>query len=348
MIQGVSIIHVKNLHNNINFEEIGNVLKELFLFKTILYFDFVHGGYMSQNFRVETDRGTFFLKQYRNRINTIIHEIKEAETFFASQGIPVIEPIKDIYHREAFWSDGYWLSLFPFIHGQSPVAGKMNPTLIRNIASMLATIHIRGKTFKQATFQTLRLSTPRKFHLEQAELLRILKRKEQKNPLETRMTDVLKMKALLTQHTKIKPEQLNLDYDNLLHGDYQYYNLFVNQRDEITHVYDFERACLGPIEYEVCRSVMLNCFDDGREQRNFDHARLYLQEYHSRNPLIFEKFKAGMELYAYNILHMTWIEARYLIFGIDTQIDLFNRHVDRVEFFAETDLEHFCRKIFPK
>lgn len=335
------------LHSVVNFDQLGSSLKQLFGFKNVLAFDFVHGGYMSQNFRVETDRGSFFLKQYRNRINTIIHEIKEAEVFFASQGIPVIAPLNDRYGREAFWFNGYWFSLFPFIHGKSPMATTMNETVIENLAKMLAKMHIKGKDFPELPFQVLRLGTPRKFRLEQVELLQILRKRKQKSPLEERMSQLLQQKAAYIRAVNIRPKDIPLSYDHLLHGDYQYYNVFTNDAGEITHIYDLERACMGPAEYEVVRSMVLNCFDDGWAPRNFALARTYLEMYRTWHPLSFEGFKHGMQLYAYNILHMTWIEARYLLFNLDTQLDLFNRHVDRVEFFATQDVGSFCEEVFP-
>lgn len=343
----VNVSFMPTLHTPLNFARVGKELKELFRFTDVLSFNFVHGGFMSQNFRVETNQGTYFLKQYRNRINTIIHEIKEAETFFASQAIPVILPIKDRFGREAFWMGGYWFSLFPFINGKSPTAGAMNPPLTTHLAELLGRLHRQGKTFKEFPFQLLRLGTPRKFHLEQVELLRLLERRTRRNTLDEKMIHLLQHKASLIRSVGAKPTDLHLTYDCLLHGDYQYYNVFTNDANEITHIYDFERSCLGPTEYEVARSVMLNCFDDGWKEKNFIQARAYLATYREWCPLTIETFTDGMRLYAYNILHMTWIEARYLVFDVDTQLDLFNRHAERVNFFGSQDVHSFCREIFP-
>lgn len=334
------------LHTPLHSAHAGKELKDLFGFTDVLSFTFVHGGFMSQNFRVETNLGTFFLKQYRNRINTIIHEIKESEAFFAAQNVPVILPIADRFGRSAFWMDGYWFSLFPFVYGKSPTASDMNPVLTTHLAELLGQLHRHGKTFSDFPFQLLRLGTPRKFHLEQVELLRLLQRRKGKSALDEKMTHLLQEKATLIQSVGVKPTDLKLAYDCLLHGDYQYYNVFTDDADRITHIYDFERACLGPTEYEVARSIMLNCFDDGWEERNFTQARTYLAAYREQFPLTLETFTDGMRLYAYNILHMTWIEARYLVFGVDTQLDLFNRHVERVNFFGSQNVRAFCHEIF--
>jgi Ser/Thr protein kinase RdoA (MazF antagonist) len=347
-MSSTSIIFMDRLQEPIHFEQLGSQMKDLFSFDHILSFDFVHGGFMSQNFRVETDKGTFFLKQYRNRINTIIHEIKEAEVFFKSKGLPVIMPVQDKFNREAFWFNGHWYSLFPFVYGNSPVAGQMSMELTRSLARTLAKLHEHGREFTNRPFQMLRISTARKFHLEQVELIKVLESKDQKTNLESKMFEILKRKESYILSTKLRPQDLSLSYDNLLHGDYQYYNVFANSQDEVTHLYDLERACLGPTEYEVVRSMMMNCFDDGFAQSNMDRAREYLKEYKTHQPLSLEMFVDAMRLYSYNILHTTWIEARYLVFNIDTQIDLFNRHVSRLEFCATGDLENFCLDLFPE
>jgi len=346
-VSTVNGISMSKLRQTIDYAALSTTLKSVFPFQNVLSFDFVHGGYMSQNFKVETDQGTFFLKQYRNRMNTVIHEIKEAEAFFASKGLPIISPIKDQYDRGAFWHRGHWFSLFPFVYGQSPVASRMSDEIIRELARTLSFFHREGRTFKQRPFHVLRMATARKFHLEQTELKRILASKQTKTELEERMGEVLKSKESYIKLLNYRPEHLSLKYTHLLHGDFQYYNVFANN-DSITHIYDLERACIGPPEYEVARSVMLNCFDDGWDTENIERAKIYLSEYCKYQPLTLESFTDGMLLYAYNIIHMTWIEARYLIFGIDTQLDLFNRHVDRLEFCANSDLQSFCKEIFPQ
>jgi Ser/Thr protein kinase RdoA (MazF antagonist) len=333
------------LRKTIDYAALGATLKGLFPIQTVLSFDFVHGGYMSQNFKVDTDKGTFFLKQYRNRINTVIHEIKEGEAFFASRGLPVILPIEDKYGRGAFWHRGHWFSLFPFVYGQSPVAGRMSSELIRDLSRTLAQLHREGQAFTQRPFQSLQLATPRKFHLQKTELMRILSSLTHKTLLEERFVEVLQLKEGYIKRLTYLPEHLSLSYNQLLHGDYQYYNVFA-EGDSITHIYDLERVCLGPTEYEVARSLMLNCFDDGWRPENFERARVYLNEYRAHHPLTLKGLKEGMRLYTYNILNTTWIEARYLIFGIDTQLDLFNRHVDRLNFCAHQDMEMFCNQIY--
>lgn len=301
---------------------------------------------MGQNFRVDTSKGVFFLKQYRNRMNTIIHEIKAAEVYFVQEGLPVIEPMKDRYGREAFWMEGNWYSLFPFVYGQSPKRGAMTHACAKALGKLLAKFHHAGMRFPQRPFQMLRIGNARKFTLEATELVRTLEQKPYRSDLEVRMLEVLAYKAEFIEQTTMRSQDIPLMYNCLLHGDFQYLNTFTDDRGEITHVYDLERSSLGPPAYEVARSLILNCFDDGWENENFALGRTYLCAYREDFPLTRDDLFQAMRLYTYSILHMTWIEARYIVFGVDTQLPLYDRHMNRIQKLATQDLQEFCDRVW--
>lgn len=301
---------------------------------------------MGQNFRVDTSNGVFFLKQYRNRMNTIIHEIKAAEAYFAQEGLPVIEPIKDRYDREAFWLEGNWYSIFQFVYGKSPEYGAMTDTCAKALGSLLAAFHHAGMRFPQRPFQMLRVENARKFILEATELIRLLEQKSHRTDLEEQMLEVLGYKAKLVKHSSLRSEEIPLSYDCLLHGDFQYMNVFTNEQGEITHVYDLERSSLGPPAYEVVRSLILNCFDNGWEEKNFALGRTYLCAYREDFPLTRDNFFQALRLYTYSIMHMTWIEARYIVFDVETQLPLYNRHVNRVQTLTTLNLQEFCDRVW--
>lgn len=330
----------------IDFVKLGPLMQELFDVGEISSHAFVHGGFMGQNYRVDTPKGVFFLKQYRNRLNMFIHEIKAAEEYFAQQGLPVILPIKDAYGREAFWVEGSWYSLFPFINGKSPDYGAVTAPIAQSLAVMLAKFHETGGRFPQRPFQQLRIGNRRKFFLEHVELVRILRQKPSRNPLEERILEILMKKAELVSRTSAIPQDIPLHYNCLLHGDFQYLNTFVNEKNEITHVYDLERASIGPTAYEVIRSLIINCFDDGWGDQNFALARDYLAHYREHYPMTFEELWHALRLYTYNIIHMTWLETRYVVFGVDTQLEVFERHVRRLETLTTHDEENFCARVW--
>lgn len=335
-----------NILTPLNIPLLAALLKELFGLEELGDVRFVHGGYMGQNFRIDTSHGVFFLKQYRDRINTIIHEIKTAEVYFAQQGLPIILPIKDVYGREAFWLDGNWYSLFPFIDAQSPKHGSLTPPIITSLASMLARFHQVGSKFTYRPFQSVRIGNRRKFHMEKVELERLLRQKKGRSALDDRILEILNYKAALVAKNRMEPQDAALPYTCLLHGDFQYFNTFVNTHGEVTHVYDLERASIGPTEYEFARSLIINCFDDGWEPRNYDLAKTYTACYRDQFPLTYEALLQAVRLYSYSIIHMTWIETRYVVFGVDTQLPIFERHIRRLMQMTTGNLQEFCERVW--
>lgn len=306
---------------------------------------FVYGGYMCHNYRMTTDRGVYFLKQYRNKISTIVHEIKFAEEYFASQGLPVILPIEDRSGRRAFWVDGHWLSIFPFVDGHVPALGEIDRPLVEHLGDTLARFHEAGLKFYDRHFQPLRLWSRRKFFMEYAELEYELARVENPSELDRRIASSLQRKAELVRHNSVDPQDVPLAYDCLLHGDFIYPNTFVTSSHEVTHVYDLEKAVIGPRAYELARSVIINCFDDADSERNYDLGRAFLNAYRARLPISFEEFDQGVRLFMINLRHSNWIESRYLVYGIDTQLDLYARHEHRLDWTLRVG-DGFSRRVF--
>ncbi|OGL95063.1 hypothetical protein A2348_04835 [Candidatus Uhrbacteria bacterium RIFOXYB12_FULL_58_10] len=306
---------------------------------------FIYGGYMCHNYRMTTDQGIYFLKQYRNKISTIVHEIKYAEEFFSSQGFPVIMPIEDRSGRRAFWVDDHWLSIFPFVDGYVPALREIDMTLVEHVGDMLAHFHKAGLKFPDRHFQPLRLWSRRKFFMEYAELEYELARIASPSELDRQIAVSLQKKAELVRHNSVDLQDIQLPYDCLLHGDFIYPNMFVTPSHEITHVYDFEKAVIGPRAYELARSLIINCFDDGDTEQNYELGRAFLRAYRARLPISFDEFDKGVHLFMINLRHSNWIESRYLIYGIDTQLDLYERHTNRLEWTVRSG-EGFSRRVF--
>lgn len=339
-------MNVPYLLTPLDFTHLDPLMQELFRFSEISGHQFVHGGFMGLNYRIDTQTGAFFLKQYHNRINTVIHEIKTAEEYFAQEGLPIIEPIKDRYDREAFWWEGNWYSLFPFVHGVSPEFGRITMAQVEALARILARFHEVGWRFPNRPFQLVRIGNRRKFNMEKTELQRIVLQKKDRNALDERMLEVLAKKEDLIRHNTLLLQDIPLLYNCLLHGDFQYLNTFINEKAEVTHVYDLERASLGPAAYELVRSLIINCFDDAWGSENFTLGRHYVSTYRETAPLTFENFRDAVRLYTYSIMHMTWIETRYIVFGIQTQLPIFERHARRLDQLTSVNLEIFCDKIW--
>lgn len=326
--------------------ELADRLRAYFDFGRMLDLSFVYGGFMCHNYRLETERGTFFLKQYRNKISTIVHEIKHAEEFFAARELPVLLPVRDRFGRSAFWLNGHWLSVFPFITDRrTPAFSDIDVSFAAQLGGLLGRFHMAGRTFEDRHFQPLQLWDRRKFMMEYVELEQEFSRRASLSGLERRMAEILRRKAEFVRTNEMMAYQVRAPYDCLLHGDFIYNNLFIDSRKEITDVYDLEKACIGPRGYELGRSLVINCFDDGFSEKNFALGRAFLAAYQRQVPMAFDEFSEGLRMYRTQLFHMDWIESRYFIYGIDSQLELYERHARRVEWMGD-HFDGFCERVF--
>lgn len=333
------------LHQAIDAAALSDHLSRCFDVGRVRGFSLVHGGYMSQNFRVDTDRGPFFLKQYRNRISSVVYEIKCAEEHFADHGLPVITPVHDRFGRPAFWFNGIWYSLFPFAEGHSPAFGGVSDATFVSLGDTLARFHLAGRRLPYLSHHQLRLWNGKGFFMEFVEIEQELLSRREPTELDRRVLGVLRAKASFVERNRLLPNDIPLPFDCLLHGDFIPQNTFVDDRGAVSHVFDLEKTCIGPRAYEAARSVLVSCFDDGWADRNFAQARLFLDAYRSRFPISFEDFYNGVRMYAVNLQHMTWIEARYALFNNSESMPLYERHAKRVETLAG-DVRPLCDRIF--
>jgi Ser/Thr protein kinase RdoA (MazF antagonist) len=322
-------------------DRVAERLSALFGIENMTDFSPVEGGYMCRNFRIDTDQGVYFLKQYRNQISSIVHEIKASEVYFAQQGLPVIEPVYDRFDRPVFWLDGHWMSLFPFIDGKSPSYQQITKKTAFALGNMLGRIHKAGTVAKHEQIQTLRLGDRKKFMIESIELSYDLKERANRTELEERILDILSQKKEWIRNNQLPPRDIALSFDCMLHGDFIYPNVFMDTEERITHLYDFEKTCRGPRAYEFARSLFINCFDDGWSEENLVLAKQFLEAYQCVQPLSKVDMVKGIRMYAQDVMHMTWVEAKYVIYDIDVQMALYERLAKRVEWISK-DLDEFC------
>ena len=111
---------------------------------TIKSYRTISGGYLNTNFSLETDKGKFFLKVYKEHSEEQIKEINEAECFFASRGIPVIQSIKNKDGCFVVCTNGLSAVLMPFVQGAKPERGMLKKEQIISLGKSLAEIHRVG------------------------------------------------------------------------------------------------------------------------------------------------------------------------------------------------------------
>jgi len=326
-------------------EGLSERLHELFGFGPVTSLEKVHGGYTCQNFRLTTTAGIFFLKQYQNHLRQWVPDIKYAERYFAGHGIPVVLPLRDTFGRTAFWFDNFWYSLFPYIEASSPDPAAMRPETLMSLGETLADIHLAGRDVGHRTFQMRWMWDRDAFELEHADLVHALRGRKEPTAVDRRMEQLLKRKADFVSTNTLIPKDFPVANDHLLHGDFIYPNVFIDADGDVSHIFDLERTSLGPRSFELARSLLINCCDDGLDERHIRQARIFLTAYRARYPISFDEFVSGMRMFMISCLHSTWLEGNYLLNGMTSHLTLFESNARRIEVLGG-DPTTFCQKIW--
>lgn len=328
---------------SIDFKRLFVRLRELFSLQDFDEPVLVHGGRMCVNVSVNCPRGRFFLKQYRHYLTHYVHEVKFAEAFFSEQGVPAILPIKDKYGRFAFWFDGHWYSLFPWVNGVLPRVPLLSHTTA-SLGAWLGRMHAAGAARADASMHPLHLWDARRFHAQYVELMDAYQRKDSKEARDLLAYELLEKKRAFVAANAFATSQVTLPFCDLLHGDFMHSNVFVDSHGDITHVYDFEKACRGPHAVELVRSLMINCFDDGWGAAQEAHARVFLNAYRAHGNIPVDAFVQAMRIYMTRLAHVGWLEGQVLLMGSKSNDTVLRAHLTRLE-HADAHLEEWSRAL---
>jgi len=320
-------------------------LERLFGFSRVEAHSSIHSGYKAKNFKILADGELYFLKEYRQRMSEAVFQIKNAEQFFAQKGIPVLLPKKDVHGRSAFYLHGHWCSLFPFVESHALRVTDLSDEETRRLGTLLACVHIAGASVDVDQFQPFHLANKEQFFWEANELVQILREQAEPRPFDENIICTLEKKKRLIEQLHDSIFELDPGNQVLIHGDLTYQNVLVDEKGNMTHVIDFENTCVAPRSYEFARSMMINCFDDGWEDIHFHFARVFLKAYQSLIPLSFEEFYQGVLLYWANVMHTTWLEAKYVFSGAKEPENVYAYHMNRIDHLHE-DPKRFCERIY--
>lgn len=322
-------------------------LLDLFGLNNVSDFSRMPSGYKCQNFRFSSGTEVFFLKQYRGRISHWVAEIKFAERFFSDAGLPVVRPMTDRFHRPMFFFEGEWWSLFPFISDVVPARGNISDRTIRSLGATLGAFHLAGEAVVNDQFQRLHVWDPTAFFMEVVELEEAIERRtDLSSELRGRLRETLARKRTFVERNTLKRFDIPLADSCFLHGDFIPQNVFIDASGDVSGVFDFEKTTKGPRAYELARSLLITCFDDGWTPKHLARARQFLRAYQERFPITEAEFAEGVRMYMTHVAHMTWIEARILLKdGGEEHVGLFDAHARRIEHIGE-DPQAFCDAVY--
>ncbi len=329
------------------YEDLAAKLLTLFALEPVEDLELLTGGFLCQNFTLRVGAQRFFLKQYRHKLSQVVHQVKYAEELFATHGVPVLSPLKDRFGRGAFYLDRNWYSLFPYVDRHTLSIDELTNVGRETLAHQLASIHRIGRHVKKS-IQPLLLWDRDRFFLEVAELEMKLEEVGSKDPAHVLIARVIEQKKKFVSHNTFTPEEADLPFDTLLHGDFSYQNVFFSPgQDCIDFIFDFEKTCRGPRAFELARAIFVDAFDDGWDESRLDRAVVFLRSYLRTFPMKSDEFTLGVRMYLVHLAHQLWIEGKILLRDGAEYIPILQAHSYRVEHLFD-DLESFASSLYQK
>jgi len=147
-------------------------------------------------------------------------------------------------------------------------------------------------------------------------------------------TEILKMKKTFIENNPVPYDQARFPNDHLLHGDYHDANVFFDERDEVTHVFDFDKSGYGPRTYEIFRAMKysLICGDDTDEI--LANAKAYMDAYRGVYPISSDEIAAGLQALHIKTMHGLWVESEHYLSGNSRTDRLLPFELARLKFLS--------------
>lgn len=269
-------------------------------------------GVLSQNWFLTVGSTNYFLKRYRFDNEERIQEIHAAKQYFLDRGIPVIAPLPTRSGRTFVSVPSGFYALFPRLYERELSRGAFTENAVVSMGAMLGRIHLAGKDSRLSIKKDMFKSWDTSGFEEKAQAY-IQKLSSVPNPTEfDRLAlEDMQLKLSLIENDPTTYTSLDLASDHLIHGDYLDHNLFFNEQDEVSHVFDFEKSQYAPRGYELIRSMMYGVFAEDYSERQINLARVYIQSYRSEYPISDDEITRSMELFHLKSLRNIWIQKEY-------------------------------------
>ncbi|MCC7356597.1 MAG: aminoglycoside phosphotransferase family protein, partial [Candidatus Doudnabacteria bacterium] len=240
--------------------EVLNRVKENYHLNNLELSHKVELGYLSDNYVLINGDKKYFLKKHRVADPIKVRQILDIEQLFFDRGIPAILPITFADNQTMFQVEDSVYSLYPFVEGSHGKGKHYSKTALKSAGEMLAKIHVAGqKDYPKIDYDDFVMWAKPDF-LAKAKFLRELIKSD--SEFDNMARDFLDLKVKIVEETETVPYENNFGEPQLIHGDFHGSNLFFNDKDEITHVFDFEKAQIQPPVLEIVRSMNFLCFGE--------------------------------------------------------------------------------------
>lgn len=272
-------------------------------------------GVSSDNYKVETSKGTYFLKKHRESALERIGSLERIEQFFVANDIPIIVPVSTIDKKLHFIHEGTCYVMYPFVSGITFEQGKVSNEMVVHMAQMLAHMHLLTKDGIQETYGDVSMDfVLRKTEVIVEEIDTLLKQVEvleQKTEYDILAQQGLRLKRQLLIKNKLEIDTFGFETFNLAHGDYHPGNIFFNDDLTISAIFDLDMSGPIPRVYELVRSTMLTCPNHDYSEEKIRQAELFIKTYYELYPFTKEELANAMEAFYFKTLSVWREKAHY-------------------------------------
>lgn len=315
-------------------------LQRLYSFKNPIITKQIETGYKAASFVVCDGEQTFFVKKYHpKRSAERLLEVHKIKAFFKEYGVPTIPPLLSSEGSTLLKINEECFAVFPYISDKQ-YYGLPSEQAVASAGENLARLHLAGANHLPLVNKVLKPWDKAAF-LESAG--RMLELADAGTTSFDRMaSNMLKLKIELARNSNLSYADLGLKNDAILHGDYHTHNLFFDEQDNVSFIFDFERTMAGSRTTDIAYGLFMICFDFNTDIENdvsdvhFERAQSFIRAYNQVFPIGLDEYMNGIRWFFWSqLVYIEWpLGAHY--FEHDTRADrLLPKRLSRLEYFVK-------------
>ena len=225
---------------------------------------YLAAGLMNRNWRIETDRGIFALKQIIDVPLVVARRNLNVLAKLVENGVPACAPAQTVSGDPVAEIDGSGYCLFPWLEGSQPRGSELSVDQAADLGAVLGRIHQslnRGDDVdlpgKPATLRA-RVTEPTSAVAEADRFLTHIARMDSAEPFDLAVVEFLEhRKILLDKYDAWRPtDDVPLGPFGWTHGDFQHLNV-IWRGGRVVGVIDWDRIRVRSFCEEVARSATL-------------------------------------------------------------------------------------------
>ncbi|MEU6860314.1 phosphotransferase [Glycomyces sp. NPDC046736] len=249
---------------------------------------YLANGILNRNWRLETERGVFALKELDELSPEAARQSLRLMPKLAAAGVPVVSAVPSLSGAVVVEIDGGAYYLAPWVEGGHPRGDEMDPGRSFHMGAVIGRIHraladpVMG--LRTPARPEYPVADPGKARARIQEYLALIEARPEPDEFDRAVVPLLHERLeLLAAHTVSRPEFATYEPYGWIHGDCQNWNLLW-QGDRIAAVLDWDRLRVNAYGEEIARAAMYQCvLPSGRV--DLDNVRALIAGYRTESAI---------------------------------------------------------------